>query len=181
MEEQKIRLKPEQLADILFSQGMKREQIALSVLKYTIDKDGTLRNRKGNIVGKGKTKKYKRIQVRLCKIQKDIFVHKLQAFAKYGMEIYKDGIMVRHLDGNPSNNSWDNIAIGTAHDNAMDIRKEIRTKRAIHASKKRIKYQNVEEIRSYHKDNGNSYRLTMQRFNISSSGTLSHILKDRKI
>lgn len=181
MEKQKIRLKPEEVADILFSQGIKREEIVLTVLKYTIDKEGTLKNRKGNVVGKGKTKKYKRIQTRLCGIQKDIFVHKLQAFSKYGREIYKDGIVVRHLDGNPSNNSWDNIAIGTAKDNSFDIDKEIRTQRAIHASKKTIKYKNVEEIRKYHKDNGNSYRLTMQRFNISSTGTLSHILKSRKI
>ena len=181
MEEQKIRLKPEEVADILFSQGIKREEIVLTVLKYTIDKEGTLKNRKGNVVGKGKTKKYKRIQTRLCGIQKDIFVHKLQAFSKYGREMYKDGIVVRHLDGNPSNNSWNNIAIGSARDNAMDIPKETRIRSGRIASAKTVKYGNVDEIRKYHIDNGNSYIKTMERFGISSRGTLYHILKKRII
>ena len=53
-----------------------------------------------------------------------IYVHRLVAAAFLGPP-YFDGQMhiVRHLDGNPINNSLDNIAYGTNKDNADDARK----------------------------------------------------------
>jgi len=47
-------------------------------------------------------------------------IHLLQALQKFGDDIFKPGIHVRHLDGNSMNNSAGNIAIGTAHENNMD-------------------------------------------------------------
>lgn len=181
MEGQKFTLTPEQVADLLFTQGIQKEELALKVLRYTIDNDGILKNRKGEIIGKGQIKGRYRIQKKIDGKKRDIFLHRLQAFQKYGREIYKKGIMVRHLDGNPKNNSWDNIAIGTARDNAMDIPKEIRIRSGRIASAKTVKYGNVDEIRKYHIDNGNSYIKTMEKFGISSRGTLYHILKKRII
>ena len=46
--------------------------------------------------------------------------HHMQAYEKFGDAIFEDGIVVRHLNGDPSDNSWDNIAIGTQSDNMMD-------------------------------------------------------------
>lgn len=65
-----------------------------------------------------------------------VCVHKVQAYLKFGDKIFEEGIVVRHLDGNPLNNSWVNIAIGTQSDNTNDIPKEKRINRAILASRK---------------------------------------------
>lgn len=55
-----------------------------------------------------------------------IFTHRLMAYQKFGMVIFDKKIHVRHLDGNRINNSFDNIAIGTASENRMDIPRHIR-------------------------------------------------------
>ena len=47
-------------------------------------------------------------------------VHRLQAFQKFGDAMFEPGIVVRHLDGDSTNNRPDNILIGTGSDNAMD-------------------------------------------------------------
>ena len=49
-----------------------------------------------------------------------IRAHRLQAFQKYGYDLLEEGIEVRHLNGNPEDNSYSNIAIGTSSDNAFD-------------------------------------------------------------
>lgn len=64
-----------------------------------------------------------------------VFVHRLQAYQKFGDKIFEEGIVVRHLDGNPLNNSLDNINIGTQSDNINDISKEARIKKSILASR----------------------------------------------
>lgn len=63
-----------------------------------------------------------------------VWVHRLQAFQKYGERIYEPGIQVRHLDGNSVNNRADNIAIGTQSENMMDRRPEDRLAHAKHAA-----------------------------------------------
>jgi hypothetical protein len=103
-----------------------------------------------------------------------VAVHRLQAYQKYGDKLFEKGILVRHKDGNPLNNSWDNILIGTQSENQMDIPKQIRVKRAKNASSHLKKYKN-EEIKEFHKES-KSYSETMKKFNISSKGTLWHIL-----
>lgn len=50
-----------------------------------------------------------------------IKVHRLAAYQKFGEAIFEPGIVVRHLNGNPQDNSVDNIAIGTHLDNRLDI------------------------------------------------------------
>ena len=57
--------------------------------------------------------------------------HRFMGYLKFGDEIYTKGMQVRHLDGNPLNNSWDNIAIGTQRDNTYDIPKEKRLQSAL--------------------------------------------------
>lgn len=104
-----------------------------------------------------------------------IKVHRLQAYQKYGDEIFNDEIVVRHIDGNSLNNNYDNIAIGSNHDNRMDIPKNIRIKMAINASNYMKKY-NHEDIYNYYCEN-KSYKKTMEKFNIASKGTLNFIIK----
>lgn len=70
-------------------------------------------------------------------------IHRLQAYIKYRELLYQKDIMVRHLNGNKLDNSWDNIAIGTAYDNAQDIPIEKRRERGVkihNTRKKRNSY-----------------------------------------
>ncbi len=102
-------------------------------------------------------------------------VHRLQAFQKYGMLLFDDGIVTRHKNGINIDNSFDNILIGTSSENQMDIPEQIRKSRALHASSF-IRKHNKIVVRKYHADNGRSYKKTMERFGISSKGTLNYIL-----
>ena len=158
----------------------KREKILFDK-GYYVDKQGNLYNPKGvQIVGtiKSSGRRGTGVKINDNKVHHIAF-HRMVAYAKYGDRMYDDNMLVRHLDGNPLNNSWDNIAIGTPHDNMMDIDKDIRIRRSSMANKK---YQNdlVNEIRECHK-NGMSYKNIMKKFNISSKGTLSFIIYKRMI
>jgi len=91
---------------------------------------------KGRVVNKDYNKSG-RARFRMKDIRKkpvNVPVHKLQAYQKFGESMFALGIQVRHLDGNHLNNEPNNIAIGTPHDNMMDIPKEERIRKAIHAS-----------------------------------------------
>ena len=105
---------------------------------------------------------------------KTINVHKFIGFEKFGRVIFEDHIVVRHLDGDPLNNKWDNIDYGTQSDNMMDKPKSLRVKLAKNASSylKKYDYQKVKEY--YNKCK--SYKETMKRFDISSKGSLHYII-----
>jgi hypothetical protein len=62
-----------------------------------------------------------RFTFKLVGVSINIAIHRLQAFQKYGDLLYEEGTVVRHLNGDPGSNAWDNIAIGTMSDNMFDI------------------------------------------------------------
>lgn len=105
-----------------------------------------------------------------------IMVHRLQAFQKYGMMLFDEGMEVRHANGIKNDNSFDNILIGSHSENMMDVPEQIRKAKGLHASSF-IKKHNAITIISYHNENGRSYKKTMAHFSISSKGTLHYILK----
>jgi len=146
---------------------------------YRMSDDGTFYSNRGNEIKYVCNKGYKRTTIKVNGKNKLLFAHRLQAYQKYGMELYKEGIMVRHLDGNKTNNSIDNITLGTARDNMMDVPSELRKSRASKAARQTIKY-NRDEVIKYYEDCGRSRKKTMEHFGISSSGTLHYILKKRK-
>ena len=178
----KIRMTPRQVADLLHSElGTPKEELVLTVLRYTINNEGVLKNPQGKKVGSLNRQGYQKIQVTICGKARDVFTHRLQAFNKYGKELFKKSIQVRHLNDIKTDNSWDNIALGTAKDNYMDRGQEsikAAQKRATEASKK-YSDEEVLGIKKFHKKNNNSQKLTMQKFNISSTGTLWYILNKR--
>ena len=153
---------------------MKKEQIAFSK-GIRVTTEGTVITSKGKTIGKGIDRGYFFIGVKVKGKVTIIKVHRLQAYQKYGDNLYKEGILVRHLNGNSKDNSWDNIVIGTASDNRMDIPEQSRISYATHASSFVKKYDN-DVIKEYHKTS-KSYKETMDKFNISSKGTLHYILK----
>ncbi len=146
---------------------------------YKVTNDGILLNAKNKAIGSLDSSGYQRVTLKFNGKRPVIYTHRLQAYQKYGEAVYSKGIVVRHLDGDKRNNSIDNIAIGTNRDNVMDRPAEERIRHANKATKKTIKY-NRDEVVDFHNNNGKVSKLTMEHFNISSSGTLHYILNKRK-
>lgn len=143
---------------------------------YVVTEDGKLLNPKGKEVGIVKDTGYIASMIRVNKKRVWYTCHRLQAFQKYGNKLYEEGILVRHKDGNPLNNSWENILIGTVSDNMMDIPEQVRIKKAKDAWVGRRKY-NKEEVKDFYKTS-KSYKETMGEFGITSKGTLHYILNN---
>lgn len=150
---------------------------------YTVDKLGNVfyKNKNVKIRQANHLKiKYYVFSVRLYingkSISKMVKVHRLQAFQKYGNEIFKKGMQVRHHNGNHQDNSAGNILIGTNSQNQMDISKEVRIKRAANAaSKKRVLTDRQIIKMNIDRDNGMTYKQLMEKYKISSKGTISFI------
>jgi len=104
-------------------------------------------------------------------------VHRLVAYQKYGDELFREGIEVRHLDNDPNNNNEENISIGNHSENMMDSLKEIRDKKAKYASSFITKHD-AEAIKK-DRELGMKYKDLMKKYNISSKGTMSYIVNKR--
>lgn len=104
--------------------------------------------------------------------------HRLQAYHKFGDKVFEEGIQVRHLDGDKRNCSYSNIEIGTASENQLDKPKEVRLQSALKATAKWRKY-NATEVKEFYKE-CKSYKETMEKFDITSKGTLHFILNNAK-
>ena len=105
--------------------------------------------------------------------RRNIKLHRLQAFQKYGKSMFNEGLVCRHLNGNSQDNSYDNIAIGTQSDNMMDRTPEARIKSAKHASSHLIKHDYAAVV-AYYKEHG--FKAAMIHFGIKSKGTMSYII-----
>lgn len=145
---------------------------------YRVDKQG-------NVYFKGKkrslildTKGYNTFTIRCNLGDKDIFrrvwVHKLQAYQKYGNILFNHNIEVRHKNNDKSDNSFKNILIGSHKENMNDVDKNIRLDRALHAASYNQKY-NYQNVYNYYLKT-RSYKQTQKKFNISSKGTLNYII-----
>ena len=149
-------------------------------LGYKIDKNGVCYSKSGKIL-KGtinRSSGYIMISIRLDNKTIKVSIHRLQAYQKYGEEMYVKGIEVRHLNGIRTDNFYDNIKIGTSSENKFDIPIEIRLYKSSNANKK---YSNiiVNEIKECY-ISGYSYKEIKNKYNISSNGTLAYILFERK-
>jgi len=143
---------------------------------YRITESGEVLNPKGIVISGYVNNGYLEFGIKINGNPRNTKAHRLQAFQKYGEDLHKEGIMVRHKNGISTDNSYDNIIIGTNSQNQMDIPEAIRLSRAVYASSFITKH-NHSEIKHFHIENGNSYKKTMANFNISSKGTLNFILK----
>lgn len=104
-----------------------------------------------------------------------VAVSRFVAFEKYGYEMFKDGIEVRHLDSNSKNNLKSNIALGTKSENCQDKPKETRLRVSLYASSFIKKHNHNDIIKRY--ENGDSYGKIMKDLGIKSKGTISFIIK----
>lgn len=143
---------------------------------YRITDDGKVIGLKGQEIGSYSQNGYKKFKIRYnSDVELHVNAHRLQAYQKYGEEIYTTGTVVRHLDNDKTNNSKENIEIGTVKDNCMDQPEHVRVARAKHAASFIKKYDEVKVIDFY--NDCQSYKKTMEEFGISSKGTLHYILK----
>lgn len=123
---------------------------------------------------KGKKEKigYLSFGIKIDKKRITIFVHKLVAYQKFGIAALLPGVQVRHLDNNSLNNVDENISLGDQSKNMLDRPKE---ERVSIAAKANLKHDH-EAIKTFYNEH-RSYKKTMERFNISSKGTLNYILR----
>jgi hypothetical protein len=126
---------------------------------------------------------YYRFSVQYKGCCRGINAHRLVAYIKYGDKMFEPGIEVRHLNGNRVDLSYNNIVIGTHHDNMMDVPKQIRIKNGNIASKKggesRRKFTigEVNEIKKLNK-HGISYKKLSIAYHTAKS-TLSYIINNK--
>ena len=153
----------------------KQEEITRSSKEkgYSVDDSGKVFNKDCALISLSKNTKGKgylsfNIRINGSKPTRS-FVHRLQAFQKFGDVIFKEGVVVRHLDGISTNNSYDNIGIGSPSDNMLDIPKE---KRVINASNPTHDHEAILKDRK----NGYTYKELMEKYSISSKGTISFII-----
>lgn len=142
---------------------------------FVVSEEGVLYNKNGIEVG-SIVQGYHRVSIKVGGENVYVNTHRLQAFQKYGYKLFEEGILVRHFNGDSLDNSWDNILIGTNSDNQMDIPEQIRVRRALHATSFVRKYDK-EEVKKFHAES-RSYKKTMEKFGISSKGTLNFILNN---
>lgn len=154
----------------------RNENLILSNKKgYKIDYDGNIINNKENLLnGFIDNRNYKAFSIKENKKVFNVLVHRLQAYQKYGDKMFEKGIVVRHLNGNSLDNSYDNIVIGTQSDNMMDIPKEIRIKKSSNANKIHNHNFIIED-----RNKGMTYNELMTKYNISSRSTISYIVNKK--
>jgi hypothetical protein len=123
---------------------------------WEIDQNGQITNPKGEIKKGSLTYGYLKVGIKIPELEISSYtlkIHKFQAYKKYGEEIFQPGIVVRHLNGIKTDNSWENIIIGTQSDNMMDRNEVDRIKH----SKERRKYsQEVKLQLRRERDSGKS-------------------------
>jgi len=155
----------------------KNNAIIIAIDKgYYLNEEGKLFNSRNKEVIGNIYNGYKHLSIRDNEGEVKIKFHRLQAYQKYKEKIFEKDIVVRHLNGNSLDNSSENIVIGSQSDNVMDMPKKIRLERAYYASSFTKKYNN-NKIKEFYNE-CNSYKLTMEKFNITSKGTLHYILKN---
>lgn len=101
-------------------------------------------------------------------------LHRLQAFQKFGEAIYEPGNVARHKDNNKLNNRADNILIGTQLENWNDIPEQSRVEWQEKATDGASRHPHVDIVEFFQMTR--SYPKTMERFGITSTGTLHYIL-----
>ena len=98
-----------------------RYEILAKEKGYFVDKQGNAYSPRGNKVGTRGKDPYLYFGIRVSKTKViKVYIHRMQAYQKFGDLIFNDNIEVRHLNGNSFDNSFKNLAIGTPSENAMD-------------------------------------------------------------
>lgn len=156
---------------------------------YRITREGRLINPNGDYVNgfliKCKNVEYLRFGIRINKKTKHLSVHILQAYQKYGEFVFEVNIVVRHKNNISTDNSWDNILIGSHKDNSLDMSLEFRS---LTACKSRITLgcrvlsdKEIDEIRMLSLQGNLTIRQIASMYNCKSYSINNILSKKRRI
>ena len=156
-----------------------RNQIIIESAKrgYIVSELGVVKGLRKNILKLTVAKGYYCFTIRFGLKNKGhgVYVHRLQAYQKFGTKFFEEGIQVRHVNGNSLDNSFENIQIGTHSENMLDIPKEVRIKTSNVAWRKANPRTEKERFEIYKLiNNGLSYSQINKRLSVSN-GTLSYM------
>ncbi len=149
---------------------------------YYVDKHGNLfnpnnRKLKTNIIKSKKQLRYAQFGIKIKSgVRLFIRVHRFIAYMKFGEKIFENGVVVRHLNNDPTDNSWDNIGIGSHTDNMRDKPKSVRTKAALIATSFCRKYKEdlLKDLFKDRFENNMTYLELYDKYSIGKS-TLSFL------
>jgi len=146
---------------------------------YIIDDDGNVFSprRKLNPFLAGKKWRYLYFAINFEGMTVTIKVHRFQAYKKYRNEIFKEKIVVRHKNNIKTDNSVDNILIGTMSDNSFDNPPELRVEIARKAAVKLRKFTD-DEIRQIRTDRakGLTHRALAKKYVKCNHASIKNIL-----
>lgn len=105
---------------------------------------------------------------------RSVAIHRLKAYQMFKDDLFRKGVEVRHLNGIKTDNSDENISIGSHSDNMMDMDEFKRRKYAKNASnygpyKGDAFWESVDKDRR----SGMTYSSLSEKYNVSK-GTLSY-------
>lgn len=108
-----------------------------------------------------------------------ICVHQLQAYQKFGDDYLLSDLIVRHLNSDSLDNSYENIGVGTQRENMLDVSVSVRLKRSHYAAKtqRKVSPEQVVEIRNK-KANGHTLRMLREEYGLAKS-TVSYIVNNK--
>lgn len=149
------------------------QALILSVKRgYTIDRAGNVFSSKGKkLKPLLSSDGYKRYSINFYGKTVFIYFGRLQAYQKYGEKVFDSRLQVRHLNSNLSDDSWDNIALGTPSQNAMDKPDFVRYKIAVDAAQ-HVRVWTDEKLKDIFDDKyrrGFSYKDLREKYGIAKS------------
>lgn len=106
-------------------------------------------------------------------------VHLLAGYQRFGEDALSSGVEVRHLDGDAYNNGEANLALGSHHDNMMDIPPNVRKEHALKGARvrRRMTLQQAEEIRAKYAQ-GVGYKKLCEEYHLCKS-VVSYVVTGR--
>lgn len=107
-----------------------------------------------------------------------IMVHRMQAYQKYGDKIFEVGFVVRHKGDDKSNNSWDNILLGSQQENCLDVPRERRVAQARRAASfcRIFTDEDVARMRVMRHEKKMTYQAIAVEVGLSSVGHLHQVI-----
>lgn len=103
--------------------------------------------------------------------------HRLQAYQKFGNALFHEGVVVRHLNGNSLDNTYDNISIGTQRENFWDqdpVTIARRAQKGANVKKKLTPEQHKRLLAD--RASGMTYKELMAKYDLAKS-TVSYIVR----
>ena len=95
--------------------------------------------------------------------------------------MFEEGIEVRHLNGDKTDNRWENIDIGTHSENMMDQPKEIRVRKSKYAHEKVSDKEALEVRERVNNNNYTTYSKLAEEYGLKSKSSISYIVNDKLI